>query len=69
MSVDSVNAIIDELVPRSVRGKHLIAGFVNMDCLPENDCYGTSDSYEKVTMYYNTAAEGRIHYAVVQLKE
>jgi hypothetical protein len=69
MPIDSVNAIIDELVPRSVRGKHLIAGFVNAECLPENDCNGTSDSYEKVEIYYNSAAEGRVHYAVVQLKE
>jgi hypothetical protein len=69
LSADSVNAIIDELVPRSVRGKHLIGGFVNATCLPENDCNGISDSYERVTIYYNAAAEGRVHYAVVQLKE
>ena len=69
LSVDSVNAIIDELVPRAIRGKHLIGGFVNAACLPENDCYGTSDSYERVTIYYNAAAEGRVHYAIVQLKE
>jgi len=69
LSVDSANAIIDELVPRSARGKHLITGFVNATCLPENDCNGTSDSYERVTIYYNAAAEGRVHYAVVQLKE
>jgi hypothetical protein len=33
LSVDSVNAIIDELVPPSVRDKHLIAGFINGTCL------------------------------------
>jgi hypothetical protein len=69
MSIDSVNEIIDELVPRSLRGKHLIAGFVNATCLPENDCNGTSDSYEKAAMYYNSAGQGRVHYAVVQLRE
>jgi hypothetical protein len=69
LTVNSVKEIIDELVPRSIRGKHLAAGFVNAACLPENDCYGTSDAYEKVSIYYNAAAEGRVHYAVVQLKQ
>jgi len=69
LSIDSVNAIIDELVPRAIRGKYLIGEFLNMVCLPENDCYGTSESYERVSIYYNAAAEGRVHYAVVRLKE
>ncbi len=69
LSMDSVSAIIDELVPRSARGKHLMGSFVNATCLPENDCNGTSDSYERVTMYYNTAAAGRVHYVVVRVKE
>jgi hypothetical protein len=69
LSQDSVKAIIDELVPRAVRGKHVMAGFVNATCLPENDCNGNSDSYEKIAIYYNAAAEGRLHYAVVQFKE
>jgi hypothetical protein len=64
-----LKAVIDELVPRSVRGKRLISGFVNATCLPGDDCNRTSDSYERVTIYYNAAAEGRVHYAVVQLKE
>ena len=66
--MDSVNAIIDELVTRSSRGKQLIAEFVNRECLPENDCNGTSDSYEKITIYYNAAAAGRVHYVVVRVK-
>jgi hypothetical protein len=69
LSIDSVNAIIDELVPPAVRGKHVISGFVNGDCPPANDCNGTSDTYEKATIYYNAAAEGRVHYAVVNLKK
>ena len=70
LSVDSVNEIIDELVPRSSRGKHLIAGFVNAECLPENDCYGSSKSYKKIYIYYNASGEReRVHYAVVRLKE
>jgi hypothetical protein len=69
LSVDSVKVIIDELVPPTVRGKHIISGFVNADCPPANDCNGTSDSYERVEIYYNAAAEGRVHYAVVHLKK
>lgn len=69
LSHDSVNEIIDELVPVSSRGKYIMAGFVNMACLPENDCYGTTRTYEKVTIYYNAAAAGQVHYAVVQWKE
>ena len=69
LSKDSVKAILDELVPSPVRGNYLIAGFVNLACLPENDCQGSSVSYEKLTIYYNSAAEGGVHYAVVQWKE
>jgi hypothetical protein len=69
LSQDSVKAIIDELVPSFVRGKYVIAGFVNLACLPENDCQGSSVSYENVTIYYNAAAEGGVHYAVVQWKK
>jgi hypothetical protein len=69
LSRDSVNEIIDELVPSSVRGKYLIAGFVNAACIPWNDCNGSSVSYEKVSIYFNAAAEGRVYYAVVQFKQ
>src|SRR5262249_5571235 len=69
LTMDSVSAIVDELVPRSVRRKRLSAEFINLECLPENDCYGTSDNYENVSIYYNATAEGRVHYAVVQLKQ
>jgi hypothetical protein len=65
LSHDSVKAVIDELVPRSERGKFLIAGFDDVTCLPDDDCSGTSESYEKVTIYYNAGAKGRICYAVV----
>ena len=69
LSKDSVTAIIDELVPPAVRGKHVISTFIHLDCPPANDCNGTSDTYEKATIYYNAAAEGRVHYAVVNLKK
>ena len=62
---DFLETIIDELVPLPVRGKPVIAGFINMTCLPANDCEGSSRTYEKVTIYYNAAPDGRVYYAVV----
>ncbi len=69
LSADAIKEVIDELVPLSARGKYLIGGFLNLRCLPEDDCEGTSTSYEQLTIYYNAAAEGRLHYAVVQWKQ
>jgi hypothetical protein len=68
LSHDSVKAIIDELVPHSVRGKFVSGAILNVECLPENDCAGGLESYQKVTIYYNSAADGQVHYAVVQWK-
>jgi len=66
---DTVRAIIDELVPLSAPGKSLSSGFANLSCLPENDCYGTTKSYENVAIYYNAGKDGSISYAVVSWKE
>ncbi|MDR3701059.1 MAG: hypothetical protein P4L56_15535 [Candidatus Sulfopaludibacter sp.] len=66
LSQGSVNAIIDELVPLAARGKYVIAGFINAVCLPANDCAGSFQTYEKVTIYYNAAPEGGVYYAVVR---
>jgi hypothetical protein len=69
LSQDSVTAILDELVPRSVRGKYLIGSFLDVMCLPENDCQGASEQYQSVTIYYNAGREGGLNYAVVQWKK
>lgn len=70
LSIDSVKAIIDELVPAAVRGQHVISTFLNVDCLPANDCNGASEKYERATIYYNsTAVKERVHYAVVNLRK
>jgi hypothetical protein len=66
---DAVTTIIDELVPLAVRGKHVFEGFSNMRCLPADDCAGSEQTYEKVTIYYNSAPEFRVHYAVVKWKD
>jgi hypothetical protein len=66
LSQDTVTAIFDELVPSAARGKGQLAGFLNVQCMPDNDCGGSTNTFEKVTIYYNAAAAGRVHYAVVQ---
>jgi len=53
----------------SARGKFLIGEFDDITCLPADDCQGTSENYEKVTISYNAGTEGRVAYAVVQWKK
>ncbi len=62
---DLLDAVIDELVPKETRGKYKMGTFLNITCFPANDCWGTSKSYEKLTIYYNAGKEGA-NYAVVQ---
>ena len=60
--------IIDELVPLNDRGKYKIGSFLNILCLPKNDCAGTSEDYEKLIIYYNAGRKGA-NYAVIQWKD
>lgn len=68
LSKEAVEAIIDELVPLSVRGKPLSSGVLNATCDPENDCGGTEQLYRNVTIYYNAGKMG-LSYVVVQWKK
>jgi|SRR5580704_3376936 hypothetical protein len=62
--------ILDEVVPKRKRGKFIIGGFANIICLPQNDCAGSYDNYENVTISYNSAAEaGKLCYVNVRFKE
>ncbi len=67
-SKEELTAIIDELVPKGERGNFLMGEFDNIFCLPDDDCAGVSEDYEKLSIYYNAAQEGKVHYAVVQWK-
>jgi len=69
LSRDVLKNLIDELVPVSVRGIPQIGGFLNLACLPANDCYGSYESYEKLTVYYNAGKNGNVNYAVIQWKK
>ena len=69
MTKEVAAAIIDELVPKAERGRYVVGEFDLITCLPEDDCNGVSEHYEKLTIYYNAAPEGKVHYAVVRWKE
>jgi hypothetical protein len=43
--------VIDELVPKEQRGKYLMGTFLNIICLPNNDCFGVEENYEKVLIH------------------
>jgi hypothetical protein len=64
----SVNAVIDELAPPSVRGKPLASGVLNAVCMPENDCSGSEQNYQNLTIYYNSGKSG-LSYVVMQWKK
>jgi hypothetical protein len=66
---EAAKSVIDELVPEPTRGKPLMGYFLNDTCLPEDDCAGVSENYEKVSITYNAAREqGKIRYADIQFK-
>ena len=65
---EKLEDVIDELVPLSARGTPTFAGFLNVGCLPENDCYGSFSSYEKLTIYYNAGKNRNVNYVVIQWK-
>ncbi len=50
--------IEDELVPIGERGKFTIGTFMDITCLPDNDCQGSMSSWEKVTMYTTAGTKG-----------
>ena len=62
-----LNEVIDELVPVTERGKHVISTFLNLNCLPRNDCAGTGEDYERVSIYRNGGVDAH-RYATIQWK-
>jgi hypothetical protein len=63
---DAVKAILDELVPASLRGKPLTSSIRNVTCLPANDCGGSDQVYQNVTIYYNSGGKAGLSYVVLQ---
>jgi len=66
-SIDSklLTEVIDELVPVGERGRHIFDTFLNMRCLPTDDCAGTGSTWEKISIYRNGGSNEE-HYATIQ---
>jgi hypothetical protein len=67
IDVKLLTEIEDELVPKTERGKFIIGTFLNIVCLPQNDCAGTQEDWENVAMYTN-AGETGTRYEEIQWK-
>jgi len=65
-SIDSklLTELIDELVPEKERGRGISGGFLNLMCLPSNDCAGSGSNWEKVSIYRN-GGNNEEHYATI----
>ncbi len=53
MQSTTLTEIIDELVPKNQRGKLIMGTFLNIVCLPSNNCFGSMSTYERVTILRN----------------
>jgi hypothetical protein len=62
-----LDEIIDELVPVRLRGKLLMGSSLNITCLPDNDCIGTVEDFERVYIYRNGSIDAH-RYATIQWK-
>ena len=65
MDYKLLDELEDELVPKADRGKFQIATFLDIICLPENDCAGTRADWDNVTIYRNSGTAGA-HYDLIQ---
>jgi hypothetical protein len=68
ISREVLGEIIDELVQAKERGKPGFSGFLNLACLPANDCAGSSEDYENLIIYYNAGINAGVNYAVIHWK-
>lgn len=61
---EELQTALDKIVPLADRGKYVMGTFLNIICLPKNDCAGVQWAYEKVSIYYNSG-NGGMRYAEV----
>jgi hypothetical protein len=57
----------DELVPQDEWGRFKMSTFLNIFCMPENDCVGEENDWEKLVVYSNAGQHGA-HYASIRWK-
>ena len=50
MTDKEVNTVLDEIAPKDERGKYKMGTFLNIICLPDNDCAGVSEDYERLAI-------------------
>jgi len=48
MSDSDVNTVLNEIAPKSARGNYKGGTFLNLRCLPHDDCAGVSEDYERL---------------------
>jgi hypothetical protein len=64
---EPLDEVIDELVPEDQRGTHIMDTFLNITCLPNNDCYGTRKDYEQLLIVHNGSIDA-YRYASIEWK-
>jgi hypothetical protein len=67
MESKALNEMIDDLAPMSRRGSFLMGEFLSITCLPLDNCFGTSESYERVTIT-RIGGTDKHRYATIQWK-
>jgi hypothetical protein len=50
MTDKEVNTVLDEIAPKSERGNYKTGTFLNIVCLPDNDCAGASEDYVRLAI-------------------
>jgi hypothetical protein len=50
MTDKEVNTVLDAIVPTNERGNYKMGTFLNIICLPDNDCAGVSEDYERLAI-------------------
>jgi hypothetical protein len=50
MTDKEVNTVLCEIVPTNERGNYKMGTFLNIICLPDNDCAGVSEDYERLAI-------------------
>ncbi len=65
---EELKSVLDKIVPPDEKGKYVCGTFLNVICLPTNDCAGVRWDYEKVSIYYNSGTGGT-RYAILTWRD
>jgi hypothetical protein len=60
----TLQEVEDELVPKPERGKYIMGTFLNIVCLPENDCAGVQEEWQNIMIYRNAGEKGTRYEAI-----